>query len=107
MVHGDPRSRAACLGCLTADGYPIMIPDDDNANELPCGPCLAGDAPIHVVADTVSKVEGRVYPMAFVLPDGESRVLHTVFGRNARAHNEAVRVLMRRGCTWAAGVEPR
>ncbi|HAK96757.1 MAG TPA: hypothetical protein DCM87_17640 [Planctomycetes bacterium] len=84
-----------------------MIPDDDNAGEVSCGPCLAGDAPIHVVADTVSKVDGKVYPMVFVLPDGESRVFHTVSGRNARAYNEAVRALVRRGCTWAAGIEPK
>ncbi|NMD36801.1 MAG: ThuA domain-containing protein [Planctomycetes bacterium] len=68
--------------------------------------CLAGDAAIHVVADAVSKVDGKVYPIAFVLPYGKGRVFHSVLGHDARAYNEAVGRLMRRGCAWAAGIDP-
>ncbi len=69
--------------------------------------CLAGDAPVHVVADAISKVDGKAYPMAFVLPFGKGRVFHSVLGHDARAYNEAVGALMRRGCAWAAGIEPK
>ncbi len=71
--------------------------------------CLAGDAPIHVVARATSKVDQRDYPMAFVVKYGQGRVFHTVLGHDARAYSNAPGVgeLMRRGCAWAAGLNPR
>jgi len=69
--------------------------------------CLAGDAPIHVVAKAISKVDQKDYPMAFVLNYGKGRVFHTVLGHDARAYAApGVGELMRRGCAWAAGVPP-
>ena len=68
--------------------------------------CLAGDAPIHVLASAVSKVDGKVYPMAFVLDYGKGRVFHSVLGHDGVAYtnNPSVGELMRRGCAWAAGI---
>jgi type 1 glutamine amidotransferase len=67
--------------------------------------CLAGDAPIHVVAKSKSKVDGKDYPMAFVLSYGKGRVFHTVLGHDLKAvTNSTVPELLRRGCAWAAGL---
>jgi type 1 glutamine amidotransferase len=67
--------------------------------------CLTGDASIHVVANARSKVDDKVYPMAFVLDYGKGRVFHTVLGHDVRAlTNSAVPELLRRGCAWAAGL---
>jgi type 1 glutamine amidotransferase len=69
--------------------------------------CLAGDAPIHIVAKATSKVDKKDYPMAFVLNYGKGRVFHTVLGHDARAYvSPGVGELMRRGCAWAAGLAP-
>jgi uncharacterized protein len=70
--------------------------------------CLAGDAPIHVVAKSVSKVDKKDYPMAFVLDYGKGRVFHTPLGHDGRAYTNSPGVgdLMRRGCAWAAGLPP-
>ncbi len=67
--------------------------------------CLTGDALIHVVAKATSKVDGKDYPMAFVLNYGQGRVFHTVLGHDARAYaSPGVAELMRRGCAWSAGL---
>jgi type 1 glutamine amidotransferase len=70
--------------------------------------CLAGDAAIHVVAKATSKVDRKDYPMAFVLQYGRGRVFHTVLGHDVQAYTNhpAVGELMRRGCAWAAGLDP-
>lgn len=70
--------------------------------------CLAGEAPIHVVAKSTSKVDKKDYPMAFVLDYGKGRIFHSVLGHDARAYTNSPGVgeLMRRGCAWAAGLTP-
>ncbi len=68
--------------------------------------CLTGDAPIHVVAKAKSKVDGKDYPMGFVLDYGKGRVFQTVLGHDARAYESpGVRQLLRRACAWAAGLK--
>ncbi|MCG8511124.1 MAG: ThuA domain-containing protein, partial [Rhodospirillales bacterium] len=47
--------------------------------------CLAGDTEIDVLATAVSKVDKKVYPMAFVLDYGEGRVFHCVLGNDVVA----------------------
>ena len=70
--------------------------------------CLAGEAPIHIVAKANSKVDKKDYPIAFVLNYGQGRVFHSVLGHDARAYAApGVGELMRRGCAWAAGVPPQ
>jgi type 1 glutamine amidotransferase len=69
--------------------------------------CLAGERPIHVIATARSKVDGKDYPMAFVLDCGKGRVFHTVLGHDLTAvTNSSVPELLRRGCAWAAGLPP-
>jgi type 1 glutamine amidotransferase len=69
--------------------------------------CLAGDAPIHIVAKAKSKVDQKDYPMAFVLNYGQGRVFHCVLGHDARAYAApGVGELLRRGIAWTAGLAP-
>lgn len=69
--------------------------------------CLEGEAPIRVLATARSRVDGRDYPMAFVLEYGRGRVFHSPLGHDAAALGvEAVGELFRRGTAWAAGLLP-
>ena len=68
--------------------------------------CLEGTTPIDVLAEARSKVDGRRYPMAFVLSFGRGRVFHCVLGHDARALSvPAVGELYRRGTAWVAGLD--
>ena len=65
--------------------------------------CLEGDTPITVLADAQSKVDGKRYPMAFVLDCGDGRVFHCLLGHDADSLRvPAVGELYRRGCAWTA-----
>ncbi|MFQ5808335.1 MAG: ThuA domain-containing protein [Armatimonadota bacterium] len=69
--------------------------------------CLDGKTPVTVLAEAQSKVDGKRYPMAFVLPYGKGRVFHCVLGHSAEALGVAeVGELFRRGTAWSAGLEP-
>jgi len=69
--------------------------------------CLAGDTPIHVLATARSKVDKKVYPMAFVLTCGKGRVFHSVLGHDVKALSAPqVGELFRRASAWAAGLPP-
>jgi type 1 glutamine amidotransferase len=69
--------------------------------------CLAGDAPIRVLATSKSKVTGKDEPMAFVLDYGQGRVFHSPLGHDVKALTRAgVAELFRRGTAWAAGLAP-
>lgn len=66
--------------------------------------CLTGDRPIDVLATAKSKVDGKVYPMAFSFEFGKGRVFHCVLGHDAQAlSTPAAGELFRRGTAWAAG----
>jgi type 1 glutamine amidotransferase len=67
--------------------------------------CLAGDKPIKVLAKARSRVDGKDYPMAFVLDYGKGRVFHSVLGHDVKAlANPPVGKLFRRACAWAANI---
>jgi type 1 glutamine amidotransferase len=69
--------------------------------------CLTGDHPIEVVAQAKSKVDGKLYPMAFTSTYGKGRTFHCVLGHDAKALSvPGVQELYRRGCAWAAGLPP-
>lgn len=69
--------------------------------------CLAGERPIHVLASARSSVDGRDYPMAFVLNYGKGRVFHSVLGHDLKSITvPGVAALYRRGTAWASGLEP-
>ena len=69
--------------------------------------CLAGSTPIDVLATARSKVDKKVYPMAFVLTCGKGRVFHSLLGHDVKAlANPPVGELFRRATAWAAGLAP-
>lgn len=69
--------------------------------------CLTGEHPIEVVARAKSNVDGQYYPMAFVSRYEKGRTFHSVLGHDANAlKTPGVGELYRRGCRWAAGLEP-
>jgi type 1 glutamine amidotransferase len=68
--------------------------------------CLDGKTEITVLAESTSKVDGKQYPMAFVLSYGKGRVFHSVLGHDVKAFEpEGVGQLYRRGTLWAAGMK--
>ena len=92
---------------ITGQDHPIMkgMAAFETADELYT--CLTGDRPIEVLAKARSKVDGKDYPMVFVLTFGKGRVFHNVLGHDAKAiENPPVAELYRRGTAWAAGLEP-
>jgi type 1 glutamine amidotransferase len=67
--------------------------------------CLTGTTLIHPVVTARSKVDGKDYPMAFVLHYGKGRVFHTVLGHDVQAlTNSQVPKLLRHGCDWVAEI---
>jgi type 1 glutamine amidotransferase len=69
--------------------------------------CLAGDRPIDLLATARSKVDGKDYPMAFVLKYGKGRVFHCALGHDVKAiKNPPAAELLRRGCAWTARLKP-
>lgn len=68
---------------------------------------LAGKTPIHVLATARSNVDGKDYPIAFVLKYGRGRVFHCLLGHDAQALDcPPVTELFRRGTAWTAGLSP-
>jgi type 1 glutamine amidotransferase len=69
--------------------------------------CLAGEAPVTLLATAVSKVDQKTYPMAFTLSYGKGRVFHSPLGHDVKAFSTpAVGELFRRATAWVAGLEP-
>lgn len=102
----DPRGRFTVR--IRRPEHPVVhgLRDFETDDELYT--CLEGDTPITVLATARSKIDGRDYPMVFVLSYGKGRVFHTVLGHDVRAYtvHPAVGELLRRGIAWAAGREP-
>lgn len=97
--HGTFRVRIADTA------HPIVkgVSDFDALDELYT--CLEGEIPIHVVADAVSKVDGKVYPLVFTANPGKGRTFHCALGHDPRAFNESTCRLYLNGTSWAAGLE--
>lgn len=92
---------------ITKSEHPIMQGLDpfDTVDELYT--CLDGDTPIEILATATSKVDGKAYPMAFVLQYGQGRVFHSPLGHDVAAFQaDGVGELFRRGTAWAAGLKP-
>lgn len=66
--------------------------------------CLEGEVPIHVLATAVSKVDQKVYPLAFTATPGKGRTFHCALGHDARAFNAPTLELFRRGTVWSVGL---
>jgi type 1 glutamine amidotransferase len=92
---------------LGASQHPIArgLADFETTDELYT--CLTGDHPIEVVAQAKSPVDKQYYPMAFVSSYGRGRTFHSVLGHDVKGLSApGVQELYRRGCAWAAGLEP-
>jgi type 1 glutamine amidotransferase len=87
--------------------HPIVreMEDFDTQDELYT--CLIGEHPIQVIAQAKSRLDGKYYPMAFVSNYGKGRTFNCVLGHDVKALGvPGVQELYRRGCAWAAGLEP-
>jgi type 1 glutamine amidotransferase len=102
----DPHGKFTVK--ITDDQHPVTkgMKEFETVDELYT--CLAGQTPIKVLATARSKVDGKDYPMAFVLDYGKGRVFHSVLGHDVRAlANPDVGRLFRNACAWGAGLKPR
>ncbi|MHC4352446.1 MAG: ThuA domain-containing protein [Planctomycetota bacterium] len=92
---------------ITKKKHPAMkgLSEFETVDELYT--CLTGKTPIKVLAKARSKVDGKDYPMAFVLDYGKGRVYHSVLGHDVQAlSNPHAGKLFRNACAWTAGLEP-
>jgi type 1 glutamine amidotransferase len=66
--------------------------------------CLKNsEIPIHVLAESVSKVDGKKYPMAFTLEKGKGRIFHTTLGHDARSLSASgFQTMIKRALAWCA-----
>ena len=97
----DPRGRFTVN--ITDKNHPItngMNDFEQTPDELYT--CLDGDVPIHVLASAVSKVDKKVYPMAFTYNPGKGKVFNCVLGHNLEAFNPSMNELYRTGTAWTA-----
>ncbi|MDR3233021.1 MAG: ThuA domain-containing protein [Planctomycetaceae bacterium] len=57
--------------------------------------------PIHVLAQAVSKVDNKPYPMVFVLEKGKGRIFHTTLGHDVKAvSSDGFKNLLPRAVLW-------
>jgi type 1 glutamine amidotransferase len=92
---------------ITDQTHPITKGLQDFAITDELYTCLDGDVPIKVLASATSKVDKKVYPMAFVLKHGKGRVFHSVLGHDVNAlSNQGAAELYRRGTAWTVGIKP-
>ncbi|MEI6647767.1 MAG: ThuA domain-containing protein [bacterium] len=85
--------------------HPIVkgISDYEQIDELYT--CLEGSVPIQVLASGVSKVDKKIYPLAFVLNPGKGRTFHCALGHSPQAFNEPTKQMFRQGVLWSIGLE--
>ena len=100
----DPHGRFKVE--ITQPQHPIMQGMQPFETEDELYTCLDGKVPIEVLATATSKVDQKIYPMAFVLNVGKGRVFHAPLGHDVKAFNPTVLELFRRGTAWAAGMPP-
>jgi len=101
----DPHGRFTVNLARTEHAITEGMDDFETVDELYT--CLEGAAPITPLATATSKVDGKTYPLAFVLPSAQGRVFHCVLGHDVQAFTTpGAAELIRRGCAWAAGLEP-
>lgn len=69
--------------------------------------CLRdSDVPIHVLAEAVSKVDSKPYPMAFVFNKGKGRVFHSTLGHDEKSLSSTeFQTMCKRAVIWCANRE--
>ncbi|MFW6171533.1 MAG: ThuA domain-containing protein [Planctomycetota bacterium] len=101
----DPRGTFTVNIARTDHPITQGMKDFETVDELYT--CLEGEVPITPVATAVSKVDGKTYPIAFVLFSGEGRVFHCVLGHDVKALSASGPAeLIRRGTAWTADLDP-
>jgi len=84
--------------------HPITRPIKDFTITDELYTCLGGETSIDVIASAVSKVDGKKYPMGFVLTYGKGRVFHSPLGHDTTAvASPELQTMFRRACLWTAG----
>ena len=105
----DPKARAHDPGGpfrvnITDVDHPVTRGLKSFETEDELYTCLTGDRPVSLLATARSKVDGKLYPMAFTFNYGKGRVFHSALGHDVKAiSNPSAAELFRRGCLWAAG----
>lgn len=108
----DPKARAHDPGGpfrvnITDVPHPITKGLKSFETEDELYTCLTGDRPVDMLATARSKVDGKMYPMAFTFNYGKGWVFHSALGHDVKAiRNPGAAELFRRGCAWAAGLTP-
>ena len=108
----DPRKRGhdpygEFLVRIANPDHPVTRGMSDFTTTDELYTCLAGDAPIEVLANATSKADKTAHPMAFVLTPGKGRVFHCPLGHDVGALKSAgARELYLRGTLWTAKLEP-
>lgn len=65
--------------------------------------CLDGNREIEVLAEAKSSVDDKMYPIAFVLSQGQGRAFHTVLGHDAKAFDAPeLSTMLRQAALWCA-----
>ena len=101
----DPRGPLAVKIVNTEHAITRAVKDFKTDDELYVG--FVGDRPIEILATARSKLTGKDEPVAFTLQYGKGRVFHTPLGHDGKALlMPGPAELLRRGCAWAAGLEP-
>jgi type 1 glutamine amidotransferase len=69
--------------------------------------CLRdSEVPIHVLAEAVSKVDNKSYPMAFTLEKGKGRIFHSTLGHDEKSLSSAeFQIMCKRAVVWCANRE--
>ena len=69
--------------------------------------CLRdGEVPIHVLAESVSNVDNKAHPMAFVLEKGQGRIFHTTLGHDDKSLSSAgFQKMIKSALAWCAKKE--
>lgn len=101
----DPRGKFTVD--MTDEKHPVTagMKPFETSDELYT--CLDGKTPITVLAESKSKVDKKMYPMAFVLNYEKGRVFHSPLGHDVTAlSTPGAQELFRRGTAWAAGLAP-
>lgn len=101
-LQHDPRGRF--LVRIMDEQHPVTRGIEDFETDDELYTCLTGEAPIHVLAEATSAVDGKEHPMVFVRSYGGGRVFLTTLGHDRVAFlSGAVPQLIRQGCLWASG----
>ncbi len=99
----DPHGEFAVRVTDTAHPVTQGLSDFTTVDELYT--CLAGAPAIEVLCEATSKVDQKVYPIAFVVPHPKGRVFQCLLGHDTQAYaSEDACALYRNATAWAAGL---